>query len=105
MLVYLCFPEEIKLKVHHGRACGKSSLENAFPENLDVEIPVISDNVTLSLRKNDRITHYMPVTVERNGNIIYHKLPKSQVGVFNKGDFKGMAYPDGVCTCFNNDKM
>ena len=85
----LFFSGEITLKVHYDTARVKRSTENVFPENLDVQIPVVFNHVTLSLRKNGRITHHMPVTVERNGKIIYHKLPKTQVGVFYKGNCMG----------------
>ena len=70
----------VKLPSENNR--GKRSA-GEFPEEIDIEIPVNTDHVTLSLRRNDHISNRVPVTVQRHGKIIPQHLVENQVRLYS----------------------
>ena len=55
-----------------------------FPDELSIEISVDNTTISLTLHRNYHVNHQVPVTVERNGNIISHGLQDDQVFFFTR---------------------
>ena len=76
------FPEDIRINVQvkdYGKRQKRSTDE--FPDDMDIDLPLDGSHVTLSLHRNKRINTRVPVTVQRDGRIVYQFLKQSQVSI------------------------
>ena len=76
------FPEDIRINVQvkdYGKRPKRSTDE--FPDDMDIDLPLDGSHMTLSLHRNKRINTRVPVTVQRDGRIVYQSLKQSQVSI------------------------
>ena len=53
-----------------------------FPDDMDIELPVGKDHVSIALHRHYGINNKVPVTVERHGKIIPQTIEDTQVIMF-----------------------
>ena len=52
---------------------------DGFPDDMDIELPVGEDHVSIALHRHYGINNKVPVTVERHGKIIPQTIEDTQV--------------------------
>ena len=78
---FIFFLDEVQISINVHPDDRRKRSADEFPDDMDIDLPVEGSHVTLALHRNKRISSQVPVTVQRNGRIVYQYLKDTQVSL------------------------